>query len=124
MSYLEDDLKAALRRVEAPPDFTERVLERLASPSTPNRKAAPQAPKRNWWAELALLLRPPRVQWVALSVIASLVIPMVGIHEREQRRMEGEMAKQQLVYAVRLAGSKLHQVQKKVFEINQTDRRL
>ena len=115
MSYLEEDLKAALRRVEAPPDFTARVLERLA---------APEAPKRNWWAELALLLRPPRLQWVALSVIAGVVIPIAGIHEREQRRMEGEMAKQQLVFAVRLAGSKLHHVQKKVFEISQTDRRL
>lgn len=115
MSYLEEDLKAALRRVEAPPDFTARVLERVA---------APYAPKRKWWAGLALLMRPPRVQWVALSVIAGMVIPIAGIYEREQRRMEGEMAKQQLIYAVRLAGSKLHHVQKKVFEISQTDGRL
>jgi hypothetical protein len=114
MSYLEDDLKIALRREEPPEDFTERVLARL------NHR---EAPEPGWWERLAVLLRPPRVQWVALSVIASVMIPVAGVQYRKEVRLraEGESAKQQLMLAVRVAGNKLHGVQKKVLENGRTD---
>ena len=117
MSYLEEDLKAALRRVEAPEDFSQRVLARAA---------APEARPASWWKELGRLLRPPRVQWVALSVIASVLIPMAGTEYRKQRqvRIEGEMAKDRRVFAMRFAGVKLHHTQQKVLGLTQTDNRL
>jgi hypothetical protein len=116
MSYLDDDLKMALRREDPPEDFTERVLARLNHPA---------APEPGWWERLAVLLRPPRVQWVALSVIASVMIPAgVQFHKEQRLRAEGERAKQQLVLAVRVAGNKLHGVQKKVLENGRVDTNL
>ena len=116
MSYLEEDLKAALRRVEAPEDFAKRVLARAA---------APEARRARWWEELGRLMRPPRVQWVALSVIASVLIPVAGTEYRKQRQLrEGEMAKDRLVFAMRFAGVKLHHTQQRVLGLTQTDNRL
>ena len=117
MSYLEEDLKTALRREAAPSDFAERVLSRSNQPT---------APEPSWWELLAVLLRPPRLQWVALSVLFSVMIPVAGVQYRKQQRMraEGERAKEQLVFAVRVAGDKLHHVQQRVLEIGRMDTRL
>lgn len=114
MSYLEDDLKAALRRKEAPEGFTEQVLALLA---------APAEPKPDWWRMFAVVLQPPRLQWVALSLMASLLMPMAFVQYHNERRLraEGEMAKARLVLAVRIAGSKLHNVRQKVRQISQTE---
>ena len=116
MSYLEEDLKLALRREAAPEDFTERVLARLNQPA---------APEPSWWELLTVLLRPPRVQWVALSLIFSVMIP-AGVQYRKEQRMraEGEKAKEELVFAVHVAGNKLHKVQQRVLEIGRMDTRL
>lgn len=115
MSYLEDDLKAALRREEPPADFTDRVLARLNQP-----------PEPSWWERFSVLLQPPRVQWVALSLVVSVLIPFAGVQYRKevQYRAEGERAKQQLLFAVRVAGSRLHQAQKKVLDASRMDTRI
>lgn len=108
MSNLEDELKIALRREEPPADFTERVLARLSQP--------PAQP--TWWERLAVLLQPPRLQWVAVALIVSVVIP-AGVQYRR-----GERAKEQLLFAVRVAGSRLHQAQRKVLETGHMGTRL
>jgi hypothetical protein len=117
MSYLEDDLRKALRRTEPSEDFVDRVLARV------NRPAPPEP---TWWELLAAVLRPPRLQWVALSVIVSVMIPFAGVQYRQERqyRAKGERAKEQLLLAVRVAGSKLHQAQKRVLEVGRMDTRL
>ncbi|HXA03590.1 MAG TPA: hypothetical protein VNY30_02080 [Bryobacteraceae bacterium] len=116
MSYLEDDLKMALRRTEPPEGFADRVLARANGP-------APAEP--SWWEYLMVLVRPPRVQWVALSLILSVMIPAAGVYRKErQERAEGERAKEQLVFAVHVAGNKLHRVQQKVLEMGRMDTRL
>jgi hypothetical protein len=117
MSNLEDNLKTALERIEPPAEFTGRVLARLNG-QTP--------PKLAWWDLFAVLLRPPRIQWVVLSFILSIMIPFVGIQYQKERRLraEGEKAKDQLVFAVHVAGNKLHRVQQKVLEIGRMDTRL
>jgi len=86
----------------------------------------PAAPEPSWWELLAVLLRPPRVRWVALSLIFSVMIPVASVQYRKQQRMraEGERAKEQLVFAVRVAGGKLHHVQQRVLEIGRMDTRL
>ena len=108
MSNLEGELKIALRREEPPADFTERVLARLKQPLA--------EPK--WWERLAVLMRPPRLQWVAIAMIVSVVIP-AGVQYRR-----GERAKEQLLFAVRVAGTKLHQAQHKVAETGRMGTRL
>lgn len=115
MSNLEDDLRQALRREEPPADLTERVLARLN-----------QAPEPSWLERLSVLLRPPRLQWVALVLVVSVLLPYAGVHYQKERqyRAEGERAKQQLLFAVRMAGSKLQQAQKKVLETSRLDGRI
>jgi hypothetical protein len=116
MSYLEDDLKMAMRRTEPPAGFAERVLARANGP-------APAEPR--WWEYLMVLVRPPRLQWVALSLIVSIMIPAAGVYRKERlARAEGERAKEQLVFAVHVAGNKLHRVQQKVLEMGRMDTRL
>jgi hypothetical protein len=117
MSNLEDNLKAALERTEPSPEFTGRVLARLNG-QTPRKLA--------WWEMFGVLLRPPRIQWVALSVTVSIMIPFAGVQYQKERRLraEGEKAKDQLVFAVHVAGNKLHRVQQKVLEIGRMDTRL
>ncbi len=115
MSYLEDDLKAALRREEPPADFTDRVLARLNQPPAPS-----------WRERLSVLMRPPRLQWVALSVIVSVLIPLAGVRYRkeQQYQAEGQRAKQQLLLAVRVAGTRLHRAQRKVLDSGRMDTRI
>jgi hypothetical protein len=109
MSNLEDDLRIALRREEPAADFTERVLARLNQP-------APAEP--TWLERLAVLMRPPRLQWVAVAMIVSVVIPAATVEYR------GERAKQQLLVAMRVTGTKLHQAQRKVVETGRMGTRL
>jgi len=115
MSYLEDELKAALRRESPPADLADRVLARLNQPPAPS-----------WRERLSVLTRPPRVQWVAVSVMISVLLPFAGVqyHKEMQYRAEGERAKQQLLFAVHVAGSRLHQAQRKVLEGGRVDTRL
>jgi hypothetical protein len=94
MASLDDELRSALRRREPSPDFTQRVLARVAA-----------APVR----------RAPRVslagvRWVA-AMAATLLLAAGGL---EYRHYQGERAKSQVLLAVRIAGSKLHKAQKKV----------
>ena len=115
MSNLEDDLKMALRREEPPADFADRMLARLS-----------QSPEPSWRERLSVLVRPPRLQWVAVSVMVSVLLPFAGVQIRKQQQYnaEGERAKQQLLFAVRVAGSRLHQAQKRVLESGRMDTRL
>jgi hypothetical protein len=117
MSYLEDDLKMALQRTEPSADFVDRVLARVNQPAPP---------EPGWWERLTALLRPPRLQWVAASVILSVMIPAASVEYRRQQKMraEGEKAKEQLMFAVRVAGSRLHRVQQKVLEMGRMEAHL
>ena len=117
MSYLEDDLKMALQRTEPSEDFVDRVLARVNQP--PPREPA-------WWERIAVMLRPPRVQWVAASIVLSVLIPVAGVQYRKEQRMraEGEKAKEQLMFAVRVAGNRLNRVRQKVLEMGRIETRL
>lgn len=94
MASLDDELRSALRRREPSPDFTERVLARVAA--APVRRA-PRASQ-------------PWVRWVA-AMAATLMLAAGGLG---YRHYEGERAKSQVLLAVRIAGSKLSKAQKKV----------
>jgi len=98
MGPLEDELRSALRRREPSPDFTERVLARVSS--APVRRA----PRVSQPWQL------PRFRWVA-AMAAALVLAAGGL---EYRHYRGERAKDQVLLAVRIAGSKLNKAHKKV----------
>ncbi|HEX8091037.1 MAG TPA: hypothetical protein VF762_19440 [Blastocatellia bacterium] len=65
MSRLDDEMRIAFERKQAPPDFAARVLARIND--------AP-APRKNWWKKLAGLFEQPKLRWVAIGVAASLLV--------------------------------------------------
>ena len=112
MSPIEELLKSALRRQDAPPDFTEQVLARVAG-----HNSVPQARRDPRWS----IFTQPLLRWAAVTATAtSLVIG--GLHYRNVRRerAQGEAAKQQLMLALRIAGSKLQLAKAKVNQMNAT----
>lgn len=115
MSNLESELRGALRREEPPTDLADRVLARLKQPPAPT-----------WRERLSVLMHPPRIQWVAITLMISVLLPFAGMQYRKemQYRAEGERAKQQLLFAVHVAGSRLHKAQRKVLEGGRMDTRL
>ena len=94
MASLEDELRSALRRREPSPDFAERVLARVSAESV---RRAPRVSQ-------------PGIRWV-VALAAALLLTAGSL---EYRHYRGERARDQVLLAVRIAGSKLNRAQKKV----------
>jgi hypothetical protein len=90
---IEDNLRAALRREDPPPGFASRVLERMP----PRRNHAWQ----HW-------------RWAAAAAVLVVFVFSGVEYRRAQQRMAGERAKQQLMLALQITGSKVHVVQQKI----------
>ena len=111
-NQLEQDLKRALSRQEVPAEFADKVFARVAEERSEHASVS-----RPWWS----VFTQPLVRWAAITATAaSLVIG--GIHYRnvQRERAKGEAAKQQLMLALRIAGSKLQLAKARVNEINAT----
>ena len=106
---LEDTLKHALRRQDAPEDFTQRVMARVAA-----QNSTPQ-PQREPWLDF---FTQPILRWAALAAVAAAMIFGVHIYTVRRERAQGEAAKQRLMLALRVAGSKLQLAKAKVNEMN------
>jgi hypothetical protein len=104
MKPLEDELKSALRRVEPPAGFAERVLA----------QARQQAESKSGFAErLRSLFRPRALRWAAAFTTACvLVLAAVRYREYQQARIQGERASTQARQALRIASAKLNAVLK------------
>jgi hypothetical protein len=120
MNHFEDELRQALRREEPSPDFTDRVMARVAELQ---RRDKPRE-KTGWLRRLFEFFQPPQMKWAAVGAMAVLLI-IAGLgwrhaRENERRRLaeiaEGERAKQQVMLAMRIASAKLNIAQKKVRE--------
>jgi hypothetical protein len=99
----EHQLRQALSRKAPAPGFRDRVMEQL------NERPAPRAAWRGWRAVAAgLALTATIGGWSAWKV--------------EERRREGERAKEELVLALRIAGEKVRVAQDEVRTLS-TDRR-
>ena len=92
MSEFEDDLRSALRREEPPGGFAGRVLARTRPRMAPRRTG-----------------------WIA-AIAACLLLSVGGF---EYRQYEGRKAKQELLLALDIAGSKLSMAQKKISDLSQ-----
>jgi hypothetical protein len=106
---LDEALKQALRRQEAPGDFTQRVMARVAA------QKSVQRPARDSWMSL---FTQPIMRWAALAAVAAAMILGVHLYNLRRERAEGEAAKQRLMLALRVAGSKLQLAKAKVNEMN------
>jgi hypothetical protein len=118
MNRFDDELKNALRREEPSPDFTDRVMARVAE----LKKKEKQGEKTGWMRRLAEFFQPPQMKWAMAGAMAIvLLVAGFGVYrsrENERRRLaeiaEGEQAKEQVMLAMRIASAKLNVAQKKV----------
>jgi hypothetical protein len=94
----EQELREQLQARPAPEGFADRVMARV-----------PKRPARRGWIGFST----PVWQW---AVAALLVLGMVvgGLERERQQRIEGEHARDQVLLALRIAGSTLRDVQDKV----------
>jgi hypothetical protein len=105
---LEDALQSSLRRQDAPDGFSARVLARVtAQNSTPVRRVS--------WLTL---FSQPIIRWAALAAVATAMILGIHVYNLRREQARGEAAKQRLMLALRVAGSKLQLAKAKVNEVN------
>lgn len=106
MKPLDDELKSALRRVEPPAGFAERVLARA-------RQQADSKP--GFAVRLRGLLRPRVLRWAAAFAAACvLVVAAVQYREYRQEKIQGDLAGAQARQALQIASAKLNAVLKDV----------
>jgi hypothetical protein len=109
---LDNDLKIAFRRQEPPAGFADRVLARTRQQARPARGS--------WMS----FFTTPLVRWAAAGALAAVLI-LGGVRyqhlqQGRRERAQGEVAKQQLMLALHIAGSKLQLAKARVHEINPT----
>jgi len=108
---LEESLRDALRREDAPEGFVLKVLARAEQQNI----AANDAQRTSWLS----IFSQPLLRWSAVAAVTiCLVIGGIYYRNLQRQRAEGEAAKQQLMLALRIAGSKLQLAKEKVNEIN------
>jgi hypothetical protein len=109
MKDLEQELRSALRHKEPPEDFAANVLARIARPA---------GPEGGWRRALAAIWSVPRLRGAAAGALAGLLFGAGIVHRYrgERERAQGEVAKAQLIQALRIASSKLNGTWRKVQE--------
>lgn len=113
MKRLEEELRKAFARVEPPAGFAERVMARVA--------AAERMKKRSRWAWLGFF-QTSGLRWAAtVALCLALAAGGVLVRREQQRRAQGERAKEQLMLALRITSSKLQMAQAEVREISNTN---
>jgi len=106
---LDEALKQALRRQDAPEDFAQQVMARVTAQNSGRQ------PVRDSWLSL---FTQPIMRWAALAAVAAAMILGVHLYNLRRERAEGEAAKQRLMLALRVASSKLQLAKAKVNEMN------
>lgn len=142
MNRFDDELKIALRREAPSPDFTDRVMARIAEEQEKERQkdnaTAKQSEKAlSWLQKLGAIFTPPQMKWTMAGAMAALlIVSIVGANRYRQQQLElrrqaeiaaqvseaeGQRAKEQVMFAMRIASAKLNLAQKKVRESFQHD---
>lgn len=134
MNRFEDELKNALRREAPSTDFTDRLMARIAAePEAERQTDREKEGWRNWWQKAVAFFQPPQMKWAMAGAMAALLIAsVVGVNryreyleEKRQAEIaaeaEGQRAKEQVMFAMRIASAKLNVAQKKVKDTLQHD---
>src|SRR5215203_5841765 len=88
---LDNALKEAFRRQEPPDGFADRVMARV-----PQQRPQRNSPSTRWKRE-----------WLAIAASACMAVLGVGAWQQHQRQIQGEKAKQELMYALTVASESL-----------------
>jgi hypothetical protein len=91
--FEDDDLKHALRRVEPPAGFDQRVLARLDQQPSRQRRTAPRF-----------------TAWVTAAGLSFASLAGVAIYQHQLEQRKGMEARDQLMLALRITGKKLDAV--------------
>jgi len=96
---IDEQLRAALRRVDPEQGFAQRVLARIE---------VEQRQRRPRFATRLPAWLPTRARWLPVAVAASALLVAVLLNARQVRHeRQGLEARQQLIDALRVAGEKL-----------------
>lgn len=108
----EQDLREALRTRPAPEGFTRRMMLRaeaeLAAPGPMDRLATSLAR----WFSL------PALRFAAVAAVLIAVLAGTLAWQQQQRRVEGERARAQVLLALRITSLALHDVQQNLTPSN------
>ena len=108
---IEDKLRVALRRQHAPEGFDDRILACVTRESP-----VPRTASRDPWFRRRTQ---PLMRWAALATVSvAMIVGSVHYRNVRRERAQGEAAKQRLMLALRIAGSKLQLAKSKVIQIN------
>lgn len=100
MDRFEEQLKNALRRESPSSGFGSRVQARVA------RETHRKTPRWNWF---------PRLRWaIALVVLCVGLIGGLEYRHVREEKARGEAARQQVMVALRIAGSKIQLAESRV----------
>ena len=94
MTYTDDGIRNALRRVEPPAGFTERVMARARKGNGPLSARGPA-----WSAAGGAMAR-----WAAAAALA-VAVPAAWYRAELRRQAEGEAARRQVLLSLRIAGA-------------------
>ncbi len=110
MKHLEEELRKALQRKEAPSGFADRLSRRIE---------AGELTSESRWRRQRTGWSLPRMGWLGAAAMICLMIGLGILQYRSYRtRMtEGAYARDQLLLALQIAGDKVSLAQRRVLEI-------
>jgi hypothetical protein len=106
MTPFERQLQQAMARQEPPPDFTSKVL----AAANQQQEQSSAAVWRGWirWV----------YRWPLIPALAALLMMAAGIvHMEREQIARGEEAKEKLMLAMHIAGSRLNDTRHRVLEM-------
>ena len=110
MNPLEENLREALRRKDAPEGFGDRVLGRIRDL---------QAREKRPWFRFRAFIAKPALRWAAAALCVVIVVSVAYRKRQERQRREGETARLQVKQALRIASVKLNATRRMVQGVNQ-----
>ena len=120
MKPFDDELHHSLRRIDPPAGFADRVMARVQQESAPK-------PRRAWLRALRVGLWISSGTWswqralLSLAATASVAVLAVSVvvwrqHRIREEQRQGELARAQVIEALRITRVKLHRVRTRVRE--------
>lgn len=107
MDRFEEKLRDALRCQKPSHDFEPRVAARVSGAER----------HRSWWSSVVTW---PQLRWATVATLGLLLFGGIAYQREEQlQRARGEAAKQQVMIALRIAGSKMKLARDKVQNLSQ-----
>jgi len=104
MNDFDEELRSALRREPAPPDFAAKVLAKAGTPAFP---AGVSAVRKSW-------LQRPLTLALAATLAAVAIVPAVLLDYEHREQAKGLKAKRDLLTALAITRDQLQHAKEKV----------